>query len=88
MLDVIQKTNYIALELTTLLNGKYMEIMPLSKFIDEHFRDPDDFANIHGITRNSVYRLNTAGVHASGNRTKYTLWYPKKGGSEQQSLFN
>jgi hypothetical protein len=31
--------------------------------------------------------MNANGVHASGDRNNYTLWYGKKSGSEQQQLF-
>ena len=65
-----------------------MQIHPLKAFIAEYFKDPADFANIHGVERDSVYRMQRNGVYASGDRSCYTLWYPKKDGGDQQNLFN
>ncbi|KOF28938.1 hypothetical protein ACX05_07705 [Vibrio parahaemolyticus] len=64
-----------------------LTIYPLDEFIKANFRSNSEFARIHGVFLNTVYKMNANGVHASGDRNNYTLWYGKKSGSEQQQLF-
>ncbi|WP_147422112.1 hypothetical protein [Vibrio harveyi] len=64
-----------------------MQIIPLKEFIKLYFKDTDEFARIHGMTRNSVYRRIAAGDHASGNRESYQIWKVSGKGGDQQNLF-
>lgn len=64
-----------------------MNVIPLHEFISAYFKDNAEFARIHGCDRNSVYRMNRQNVHVSGNREKYTTWYPKDTNGDQISLF-
>ncbi|MEH0785127.1 hypothetical protein H4F26_20170 [Vibrio alginolyticus] len=56
-------------------------IYPLDEFIKANFRSNSEFARIHGVVLNTVYKMN-----ANGDRNNYTLWYGKKSGNEQPQL--
>lgn len=64
-----------------------MQIISLREFITLYFKDPAEFARIHGMTRNSVYRRIAAGDHVSGNRESYQIWKLSAKGGDQPNLF-
>ncbi|MBH05037.1 MAG: hypothetical protein CMJ20_01815 [Phycisphaeraceae bacterium] len=61
--------------------------IPLAAFIRSYFKDPADFANVHGCKRNTVYRMQARGVYVTGNREKYTIWTPSEPKGDQPDLF-
>lgn len=64
-----------------------MQIIPLRDFIKTYFKDIAEFARIHGVDRNTVYRRIAAGDHASGNRESYQIWKDGGKGGDQPNLF-
>lgn len=61
--------------------------IPIEAFIKTYFKDAAEFANIHGCSRNTVYRMKAKGIYISGNREKYTIWTPSKPKGDQPDLF-